>query len=102
MRCAETVYLSHSYIKTIFLPRQARDEHRENSKTDRFLSGARVCVRCHAMALPEIRRAIEKLADVTKDNVEDLEKEVRLLRHLIVRMIILPRQAWDKHSGNSK
>jgi hypothetical protein len=54
------------------------------------------------MALPEIRRAIEKLADVTKDNVEDLEKEVRLLRHLIVKLIILPRQAWDKHSGNSK
>ena len=39
--------------------------------------------RCHAMALPEIRRAIEKLADVTKDNVEDLEKEVRGKRVLL-------------------
>ena len=37
--------------------------------------GARVCVRCHAMAEPDVRRAIEKLADVTKDNVEDLLRE---------------------------
>jgi hypothetical protein len=28
----ETVFLSHLYIKVIFLPRQARDKHRENSK----------------------------------------------------------------------
>jgi hypothetical protein len=33
------VFLSHSCIKTIFLPRQARDKHRENSKADRFLAG---------------------------------------------------------------
>lgn len=37
--------------------------------------GARVCVRCHAMAEPDVRRAIESLADVTKDSVEDLEME---------------------------
>eukprot|EP01046_Picozoa_sp_COSAG06_P022152 COSAG06_NODE_1700_length_8675_cov_3.485774_3_plen_121_part_00 len=35
--CAKTVSLSHSYIKTIFLPRQARDKHRENSKETVFL-----------------------------------------------------------------
>ena len=29
-----TVLLSHFYIKTIILPRQARDKHRENSKKD--------------------------------------------------------------------
>jgi hypothetical protein len=34
----KTVFLSHLYIKVIFLPRQARDKHRENSKTDRFLA----------------------------------------------------------------
>ena len=34
---AKTVFLSHLYIKTIVLPRQARDKHRETSKTDRFL-----------------------------------------------------------------
>jgi hypothetical protein len=30
----KTGFLSHLYIKTIILPRQARDKHRENSKTD--------------------------------------------------------------------
>jgi hypothetical protein len=36
---SENGLLSHLYIKTIFLPRQALDKHRENSKTDyRFLS----------------------------------------------------------------
>ena len=28
----QTAFLSHSYIKTIFLPRQARDKHRESSQ----------------------------------------------------------------------
>ena len=28
----KTVFLSHLYIEMLFLPRQARDEHRENSK----------------------------------------------------------------------
>ena len=32
----ETDFLSHFYFKTIFLPRQARDKHRENSKKERF------------------------------------------------------------------
>ena len=31
--------LSHLYRKAIFLPRQARDKHRENSKKDRLLAG---------------------------------------------------------------
>jgi hypothetical protein len=36
--------LSHLYIKTIILPRQARDKHRENSKKDRLLiGGGRKC-----------------------------------------------------------
>eukprot|EP01046_Picozoa_sp_COSAG06_P057580 COSAG06_NODE_11271_length_1534_cov_49.620209_1_plen_231_part_00 len=30
----KTAFLSHLYIKTIILPRQARDKHRENSKKD--------------------------------------------------------------------
>ena len=32
----KTAFLSHLYIKTIILPRQARDKHRENSKKCRF------------------------------------------------------------------
>jgi hypothetical protein len=31
-RLRKTAFLSHLYIKTIILPRQARDKHRENSK----------------------------------------------------------------------
>jgi hypothetical protein len=30
----KTAFLRHLYIKTIVLPRQARDKHRENSKKD--------------------------------------------------------------------
>ena len=33
----KTGFLRHLYIKVIFLPRQARDKHRENSKKARFL-----------------------------------------------------------------
>jgi hypothetical protein len=32
----KTVFFSHLYIKVIFLPRQARDKHRENSKQSPF------------------------------------------------------------------
>jgi hypothetical protein len=32
----KTVFLSHLYIKTMILPRQARDKHRENSKKRAF------------------------------------------------------------------
>eukprot|EP01046_Picozoa_sp_COSAG06_P108795 COSAG06_NODE_55228_length_290_cov_1.340314_1_plen_66_part_01 len=32
--CEKTAFWSHLYFKTIFLPRQARDKHRENSKKD--------------------------------------------------------------------
>eukprot|EP01046_Picozoa_sp_COSAG06_P013623 COSAG06_NODE_828_length_12054_cov_67.028440_11_plen_361_part_00 len=36
-RAAKTVFLSHLYIKTIFLPRQARDKHKKSSKKTVFL-----------------------------------------------------------------
>ena len=36
-RESESGFLSHLYIKVIFLPRQARDKHRENSKKARFV-----------------------------------------------------------------
>jgi hypothetical protein len=36
----KTGFLSHLYIKVIFLPRQARDKHRENSKKARFVAEA--------------------------------------------------------------
>ena len=35
-RVRKRVFLSHFYIKTIILPRQARDKHRESSKKDAF------------------------------------------------------------------
>eukprot|EP01046_Picozoa_sp_COSAG06_P013627 COSAG06_NODE_828_length_12054_cov_67.028440_15_plen_109_part_01 len=36
---AKTVVLSHLYIKTIFLPRQARDKHKNSSKNTIVFSG---------------------------------------------------------------
>jgi hypothetical protein len=35
----KTYFLRHLYIKTIILPRQARDKHRKNSKKGRFSQG---------------------------------------------------------------
>jgi hypothetical protein len=35
----KTYFLRHLYIKTITLPRQARDKHRDNSKNGRFSQG---------------------------------------------------------------
>jgi hypothetical protein len=32
----KTYFFRHLYIKTIILPRQARDKHRKNSKKGRF------------------------------------------------------------------
>jgi hypothetical protein len=40
LKVKKRVFLSHLYIKCIFLPRQARDKHRENSKKARFVEGA--------------------------------------------------------------
>ena len=37
----KTGFLRYLYIKVIFLPRQARDKHRENSKKGRFLAASR-------------------------------------------------------------
>jgi hypothetical protein len=36
-------FLSHVNIKAIFLPRQARDKHRENSKKEITLKDPLVC-----------------------------------------------------------
>ena len=38
VRGEKTVFLSHLYIKTMILPRQARDKHRENSKKSAVFS----------------------------------------------------------------
>jgi hypothetical protein len=38
--CEKTAFLSHLYMKTNILPRQARDKHRENSKKTAVFSGA--------------------------------------------------------------
>ena len=48
-------FLSHLYIKMIFLPRQAQDKHRENSKKSTvFLQGAWVGVLLAVGAVPRI------------------------------------------------
>ena len=36
MRCGKRHFLRHLYIECVILPRQARDKHRENSKTMPF------------------------------------------------------------------
>eukprot|EP01046_Picozoa_sp_COSAG06_P079808 COSAG06_NODE_27193_length_598_cov_1.438878_1_plen_168_part_01 len=71
---AKRSFFSHLCIKTIILPRQARDKRRKNSKNG-FLP----------LGIARVR------------------KRVPLLRcHFILKMIILPRQARDNHRENSK
>jgi hypothetical protein len=41
-KVCEPVVLSHLYINAVFLPRQARDEHRENSMKTLRLLGSQV------------------------------------------------------------
>jgi hypothetical protein len=59
-------------MKTIFLPRQAQDKHRENSKTARFLAGkktARCCLSSRA-PLPDEMKNERKFA-----KTEERERE---------------------------
>ena len=77
----KTVLLSHLYIKTIILPRQARDKHRESTqkRDDRFL---RRCANHASVPCAQARKLIS------------------FARHLFIYAkdaIILPRQARDKH-----
>ena len=44
--CEKTAFLSHVYIKTIILPRQARDKHRENSEKDAVFRTAGLVLAC--------------------------------------------------------
>jgi hypothetical protein len=50
---AKPVFLSHLYMKTIISPRQARDKHRENSKTYRVrrweVKGAAKLAQCEQL-----------------------------------------------------
>jgi hypothetical protein len=50
----KTAFLSRFYIKTIILPRQARDKHRENSKNDAVFRTDNVIEDCrrHLALLP--------------------------------------------------
>ena len=93
--------LNHLYINAIFSPRQARDKHRENSKTDyrcRFLreptgaQGTKTACAETGTGTGIFRR------EYTKGTVEWCEKR-HLLREpfIYIKAILLPRQARDKH-----
>ena len=45
LRCAKRLFLSHFILRCIMFPRQARDRHRETSKTEAFFAG--LCDRRH-------------------------------------------------------
>jgi hypothetical protein len=60
-------FLRHLYIKCIILPRQARDEHRENSKRVPFSRRAPKC-----------------------------GQNSSFRRRFFLKIDHLPRQAWDK------
>jgi hypothetical protein len=72
-RCEKRHFLSHLYIKCIFLPRQARDKHRENSKKSGVLcrqqlaQGGRLGVRA-------LREFLHSAPASTGDEVRQKEK----------------------------
>ena len=102
VRCEKRHFLRHLYIKCIFLPRQARDKHRETSKK----SGISL-----AFCPPRLRPVRQQGQQGQRDSggALDAERErpgekTALFVHFLysLQMIILPRQARDKHRGNSK
>jgi hypothetical protein len=82
-------------LKTIILPRQARDKHGENSKkSTRFLAGVQGCDRVALSRAETFRHRNPR--DAARVIGLRSEKK-RLLRHFYTKSIILPRQARDKH-----
>jgi hypothetical protein len=55
---AKAVVLSHLYINAIFLPRQARDKHRENSKKAAIFSGGAFGHNLHAALQPAGKKKV--------------------------------------------
>ena len=78
--------LRHLILKLIVLPRPARDNHRENSpKNGTVFSGDLAAARAqHKPAVGEQGRA-------------DGMRKRHFLSHLYINLIVLPRQARDKH-----
>jgi hypothetical protein len=116
----KTPFVSHLCLKTIILSRQAQDQHRESTQKHRFLSGvvgrlqgdltAAQTELTAAQAVvkrpPAGRRPSDKKADREKVAVRK-EKRIFLRRHfaplyVLKMIIILPRQAQDKHRESTQ
>jgi hypothetical protein len=87
-------------LKMVILPRQARDTHRENSKTQRRFPTA-------GDAHPRPRSGSGQTASRphsashTQPHLSEVSKR-HLLSHFYIKMIILPRQARDKHRESTQ
>jgi len=83
-------------LKTIILPRQARDKHRESTQIKGCVLSQ--CLVRMARALPldrQVRRLKQTLAG-------DMYDPATGRTYLYIKCIILPRQARDEHRENSK
>jgi hypothetical protein len=87
----KTCLLRHLNLKTIILLRQTRDRHRKNSKQDAFFAGRRM----GAGALAAATRRAGK-------NTHMIFCENEWYRFILNKMIILPRQARDKHRESTQ
>jgi hypothetical protein len=79
-------------LKMVILPRQARDKHRENSINDVFLQARNAHTTTSEQPGPA-RTTSMLSTQAVRNRV--------FLRHLYIKMIILPRQARDKRRENS-
>ena len=77
----------------VILPRQARDKHRENSINDVFLQARNAHTTTSEQPGPA-RTTSMLSTQAVRNRV--------FLRHLYIKMIILPRQARDKHRESTQ
>jgi hypothetical protein len=56
----KTAFLSHSYLKTIILPRQARDKHRESTQKDAVFRTFSSCVVSDDATHNQTQRTVSK------------------------------------------
>ena len=83
-------FLSHLYIKCIILPRQARDEHRENSKKVPF--SLRVSARCRLSCRQRPQRCSKGSSCATAPPPQLQAARPQRPRRLLLLLLLLFRQ----------
>jgi hypothetical protein len=99
----KTVFWNHLYLKTNILPRQARDKHRENFKTDAFSLRDGAQGQFAEAASPQAKRSYQYGYDKTDRSSWRYVKTRLFARPFCTKNTsFLPRQARDKHRESTQ